>query len=55
MRSTPIGVSDMGFIVWNVDKAQPLSKRPLGSNRAGRLADILERRLGVHTVVVGVK
>lgn len=32
------------FIVWNVSRARPAHKRPLPHNRAGRLADILERR-----------
>jgi len=39
-------------LVWNVDKARPAHKRPLAHNRAGVLADLLERRTGDHMVVV---
>lgn len=32
------------YLVWNVNRARPFNKRPLSSNRAGRLADLLETR-----------
>lgn len=41
-------------IVWNVDRARPASRRPLTPNRAGRLADLLEKRTGDHMVVVSL-
>jgi len=39
------------WVVWNVDRAKPVNRRPLAHNRAGRLADIMEARQGEHMVL----
>ena len=40
------------FCVWNADRARQFNRRPMTSNRAGRLADLLEQRTGEMHVVV---